>query len=421
MRYLPWIERTAVVLVDLVDVDTGAPVEVSPRRILQAQVDKAAAARLRADDRLARSSSSCSRRRSTTPTRRLPRPHAELAVPRGLPHPADDEGGGRARRDPARSAPAPACRSSSARARPGKGQHELNLTYQTAVEMADINLVFKNAVKEIAHSVGQVGDVHGQAVLRRRRLELPHPLEPVVDRRSSADAGAPRRARCPRRARTSRPAPYERAVPVVPRRPDRDRPRVQPAVRPDLNSYKRFQPGSWAPTGIGWDVDNRTLGLPRRRPRQRHARREPDPRRRRQHATTPSRPRSPAASTASSNRSTRPRPYSGNGYTATDLDAHPVERSRGDRAVAHSDDRQAVLRRRRASPRAESRRSGVVGVQQTVTDWERAPLLRAHLNPTIARDVHSGVLHNGRTSALSMGTSAGDEQTSITDAWGVHG
>jgi glutamine synthetase len=30
---------------------------------------------------------------------------------------------------------------------------------------------------------------------------------------------------------------------------------------PTVNSYKRFQPGSWAPTGIGWDVDNRTLGF----------------------------------------------------------------------------------------------------------------------------------------------------------------
>ena len=44
VRYLPWIEKTAMVIVDLVDVGTGAPVEVSPRRMLQAQVDKAAAA-----------------------------------------------------------------------------------------------------------------------------------------------------------------------------------------------------------------------------------------------------------------------------------------------------------------------------------------------------------------------------------------
>ena len=43
IRYLPWLDRTALVLVDLVDVDTGAPVEVSPRRILQRQVGRRAA------------------------------------------------------------------------------------------------------------------------------------------------------------------------------------------------------------------------------------------------------------------------------------------------------------------------------------------------------------------------------------------
>ncbi len=32
-------------------------------------------------------------------------------------------------------------------------------------------------------------------------------------------------------------------------------------VAPTVNSYKRFLPGSWAPTAIGWGVDNRTLGF----------------------------------------------------------------------------------------------------------------------------------------------------------------
>ncbi len=61
----------------------------------------------------------------------------------------------------------------------GKGQHEVNLTYQTAVEMADINLLFKAAVKEIAHGHGKSAHVHGQAARRRRRLQLPHPLQPL--------------------------------------------------------------------------------------------------------------------------------------------------------------------------------------------------------------------------------------------------
>ena len=44
--------------------------------------------------------------------------HAELAVPRGLPHPADDQGGGRARRDP----PRPARRRVAGRVLQGRGR-----------------------------------------------------------------------------------------------------------------------------------------------------------------------------------------------------------------------------------------------------------------------------------------------------------
>ena len=38
IRMIPWLEKTALVLCDLVDEETGEPVEVSPRRILQRQV-----------------------------------------------------------------------------------------------------------------------------------------------------------------------------------------------------------------------------------------------------------------------------------------------------------------------------------------------------------------------------------------------
>src|SRR5256885_8149779 len=44
IRKVPWLEKTALVLCDLLDEETGAPVEVSPRRILQRQVERAAAA-----------------------------------------------------------------------------------------------------------------------------------------------------------------------------------------------------------------------------------------------------------------------------------------------------------------------------------------------------------------------------------------
>ena len=166
--------------VDLVDVDTGAPVEVSPRRMLQRQVEQAPRPGLRADDRLGDRVLPLQGGVRRGQRARLPRPHAELAVRRGLPHPADDA---RRRTCSARSgaaSPAPGMPVEFSKGEAGKGQHELNLTYQTAVEMADINLRVQERRQGDRPPVRQVGHVHGQAVLRRRRVELPHPLQPVV-------------------------------------------------------------------------------------------------------------------------------------------------------------------------------------------------------------------------------------------------
>ncbi len=46
----------------------------------------------------------------------------------------------------------------------GTGQHEINITYGGALEVADRHLVFKNGVKEIAseHRTGR--HLHGQVV-----------------------------------------------------------------------------------------------------------------------------------------------------------------------------------------------------------------------------------------------------------------
>jgi len=39
-RLVPWLDATALVLCDLFDENTGEPVKVSPRRILQRQVER---------------------------------------------------------------------------------------------------------------------------------------------------------------------------------------------------------------------------------------------------------------------------------------------------------------------------------------------------------------------------------------------
>src|SRR6478609_1086643 len=43
IRRIPWLDSTVLVIADVIDEVTGEPVEVSPRRILQRQVERAAA------------------------------------------------------------------------------------------------------------------------------------------------------------------------------------------------------------------------------------------------------------------------------------------------------------------------------------------------------------------------------------------
>ena len=43
VRITPWVPKTAMVLCDLFDVDSGAPIAVSPRQVLRSQVERAAA------------------------------------------------------------------------------------------------------------------------------------------------------------------------------------------------------------------------------------------------------------------------------------------------------------------------------------------------------------------------------------------
>ncbi|MGH9135316.1 MAG: glutamine synthetase family protein, partial [Ilumatobacteraceae bacterium] len=252
IRYLPWLDHTAVVLVDLVDVDTGAPVAVSPRRVLQEQV-------ARASDRgyvpmlgsevefflfkQTYDEASAAGYRDLIPNsafledyhilQTTKEEHVIGALRRGL-----------------RDAGFPV---EFSKGEAGRGQHELNLTYQPAVEMADINLLFKNAVKVIAAQ-------HGRSATF---MAKPH----------FDDAGSS----CHIHSSFWAPDGSHSLMPA--REPTSHDPHHMSEVfrwslggmlataaefsllfAPTVNSYKRFQPGSWAPTGIAWAVDNRTLG-----------------------------------------------------------------------------------------------------------------------------------------------------------------
>ena len=155
---------------------TGELIEVAPRTVLRRQVEAAAATGLPADggqrDRVlpvpghlrrgarTRATATCGRTRrgsrTTTSCRRRRTSTSSAQIRRGLE---------------AAGVPVEFCKGEA-----GTGQHEINLDYTTAVEMADRNSVYKTAAKEIAALERPLGQLHGEVRLQRHRFVVPHPL-----------------------------------------------------------------------------------------------------------------------------------------------------------------------------------------------------------------------------------------------------
>jgi glutamine synthetase len=317
VRYLPWIDRTAMVLCDLVDVDTGAPVEVSARRMLQRQVELAAAKgyvpMIGSEIEFflfkeAYDEANELGYRDLTPNSPYVEDYHILQTTK-----EEDVLGAIRRGLAAAGMPVEFSKGEA-----GKGQHELNLTYQTAVEMADINLVFKNAVKEIAHQYGKSAtfmakpfftdagsSCHIHSSLWSADGEA---LMPEARSDGHGDHHDPHHMSQLFRWYLGGLMTTSREFSLL--------------FAPTVNSYKRFQPGSWAPTGVGWDVDNRTLGfrVVGHGKGMRVESRIPGADANTYHAF--------AATIAGGlygieHQIEPPAPYSGNGYTATDIDRIP--------------------------------------------------------------------------------------------------
>ncbi len=130
----------------------------------------------------------------------------------------------------------------------GPGQAELNLKYAEALEMADRHAIYKNGVKEIAF-------LQGKAVTFMAKWDFGlagsscHVHVSLVD----ADDGAPAFPD----GSGGHSATFTRFV-AGQLALARD---LTLFLAPYINSYKRFQAGSFAPTKAIWSSDNRTAGF----------------------------------------------------------------------------------------------------------------------------------------------------------------
>src|SRR5256885_4335320 len=134
----------------------------------------------------------------------------------------------------------------------GRGQEEINLRYAEALEMADRTALYKHGAKEIAHQ-------HGSAITFMAKYDMAaagssfHLHSSLWDKagRKPLFAAAGRGAKT-----TSTPLFGQWLAGQMAMARD-----FSYFYAPGVNSYKRYQSGSFAPTRIvaGWD--NRTCGF----------------------------------------------------------------------------------------------------------------------------------------------------------------
>ncbi|MGE3311115.1 MAG: glutamine synthetase family protein [Limisphaerales bacterium] len=138
-----------------------------------------------------------------------------------------------------------------------RGQHEVNFRYAEPLEMADRHVVFKQGVKEIAAQFGKsVTFMAKVAPSEAGNSCHVHMSLWKAGRNLFWDAPAGRRG-----AKGSSPGGPSRLFRQFLGGLMTHSPELCLFFAPTVNSYKRYQPGSWAPTRMAWATDNRTTGF----------------------------------------------------------------------------------------------------------------------------------------------------------------
>jgi glutamine synthetase len=252
LRLAAWHDRSALVLCDAVGAD-GAPVPVAPRSILRRQLERAAARGLvpmmasELEFFLLAEDFAAARARGY---RDLPRTQGYIEDYHVLSGSMVEDVIGEIRRQ----MDASAVPVEFSKGEWGPGQHEINLRFAPALEMADRHVVYKLGAKEIAHRAGRALTFMAKldAGLAGSSLHVHSSLwspggEPLFAGPGRPLEGTPVEAPDLFRHYLGGLLAHARELAVF--------------FAPTVNAYKRFRPGTFAPTGIAWSYDNRTAGF----------------------------------------------------------------------------------------------------------------------------------------------------------------
>ena len=249
LRVASWLDKTALVICDVEDEASHQPVAVAPRSILRRQLERAAALGydVYAASELEYYIFEDNYRQARD------KGYADLS-PKGwyledyhLLQGTREEPFTAAARFHLKRAGIPV---ENSKGEWGLGQHELNIRYADVLTMADRHTIMKHCLKEIADGLGSsvtfMAKPHAGQAGSSCHIHLS-----LFDGERNAFAGD------------------EALGPVAGSEHFRwflggwmaHLQEMMVFYAPTINSYKRYEDGSWAPTRIAWSYDNRTAGF----------------------------------------------------------------------------------------------------------------------------------------------------------------
>ncbi|MGC4756259.1 glutamine synthetase family protein [Micromonospora trifolii] len=246
LRRMPWQPGSALLLADLTWLDGSGDVVASPRQILRRQLDRLAEHGLTAyagtelEFVLFRDSYEDAWQRGyrdLTPANQYNVDYSLLGTARVEPLLR------RIRVEMAGAGLTP----ESAKGECNLGQHEIAFRYDEAVACADHHVIYKNGAKEIAAQEGMAITFMAKPNEREGNSCHIHFSLRDSDGDSAMLGDGP--------AHLSQTGQRVLAGLLATMR------EFSLLFAPNINSYKRYQPGSFAPTALRWGVDNRTCAL----------------------------------------------------------------------------------------------------------------------------------------------------------------
>jgi glutamine synthetase len=249
LRLIPWIEKTALVICDVFDEETGEPIEVAPRQILKRQIERAKEAgyTVKVGSELEFYLFKDSFEDAAAKGYKAIQPHSTYIMDYHILQTTKDEYVIRAIRNGMDGAGVPV---EFSKGEFGRGQHEINLRYADALEMADRHVIYKNGVKEIAHAAGR-------AVTFMAKWSMAEAGSSFHLHSSVWDPGGTESLMWNEKGHHHFSPVFEHYLGGLMATAHE----MALMFAPSVNSYKRYQLGSWAPTAIVWGHDNRTCGF----------------------------------------------------------------------------------------------------------------------------------------------------------------